>query len=52
VHDLGSGDGAAHDMLLNPGADGLDLGQFWHNDLRSGLAKTVRLPGDVPTMPL
>jgi hypothetical protein len=45
VHDLGRGDRAAHDVLLNPGADGLDLGQFWHNDLRSGLANAMRPPG-------
>jgi hypothetical protein len=46
VHDLGRGDRAAHDVLLNPGADGLDLGQFWHHDLRSGLANAVRPPGE------
>ena len=45
VHDLGRGDRATDDVLLNPGADGLDLGQFWHNDLRSDLADAVRPPG-------
>jgi hypothetical protein len=39
-------------MLLNPGADGLDLGQFWHNDLRLGLAKPCGCQVNVPVMPL